>query len=76
MSRRTSPSTHRPYGIARVVRGWEIPRSTFYAQRTRQARPATGRRGRTSTLDDAALLAAIRTVIAETPFHGEGHRKI
>ena len=76
MSRRTSASTHRPYGIARVVRVWEIPRSTFYAQRTRQAQPATGRRGRTPTLDDAALLAAIRTVITESPFHGEGHRKI
>jgi transposase InsO family protein len=76
MSRRTSPSTHRPYGIARVLRVWELPRSTFYAQRERRAQPATGRRGRTPTLDDAALLAQIRTVIAESPFHGEGHRKI
>jgi hypothetical protein len=76
MSRRTSPSTHRPYGIARVLRVWELPRSTFYAQRERRAQPATGRRGRTPTLDDAALLAQIRAVIAESPFHGEGHRKI
>ena len=76
MSRRTSPSTHRPYGIARVLRVWELPRSTFYAQRERRAQPATGRRGRTPTLDDAALLAQIRVVIAESPFHGEGHRKI
>lgn len=76
MSRRTSPSTHRPYGIARVVRVWELPRSTFYAQRDRRAQPATGRRGRTPTLDDAALLTQIRAVIAESPFHGEGHRKI
>jgi putative transposase len=76
MSRRTSPSTHRPYGIARVLRVWELPRSTFYAQRVRQTHPATGRRGRTPTLDDAALLTQIRAVIAESPFHGEGHRKI
>ena len=76
MSRRTSPSTHRPYGIARVLRVWELSRSTFYAQRERRAHPATGRRGRTPTLDDAALLAQIRAVIAESPFHGEGHRKI
>jgi len=27
-------------------------------------------------VDDATLLAHIRTVIAESPFHGEGHRKI
>lgn len=76
MSRRTSPSTHRPYGIARVLRVWDLSRSTFYAQRARRAHPASGRRGRTPTLDDAALLAQIRAVIAESPFHGEGHRKI
>jgi transposase InsO family protein len=76
MSRRTSPSTHQRYGIARVLRVWELPRSTFYAQRERRAQPATGRRGRTPTLDDAALLVQIRAVIAESPFHGEGHRKI
>jgi len=76
MSRRISPSTHRPYGIARVLRVWELPRSTFYAQRERRAHPATGRWGRTPTLDDAALLVQIRAVIAESPFHGEGHRKI
>lgn len=74
MSRRTSPSTDRPYGIARVL--WELPSSTFYAQRERRAQPATGRRGRTPILDDTALLAQIRAVIAESPFHGEGHRKI
>lgn len=76
MSRQTSPSTHRPYGIARVLRVWELPRSTFYARRERRVQPATGRRGRTPTLDDAALLVQIRAVIAESPFHGEGHRKI
>jgi len=76
MSRRISPSTHRPYGIARVLRVWDLPRSTFYAQRDRRAQPATGRRGRPPTLDDAALLEQIRVVIAQSPFHGEGHRKI
>lgn len=76
MSRRTSPSTHRPEGIARVLRVWDLPRSTFYARRERRAQPATRRRGRTPTVDDAALLVQIRAVIAESPFHGEGHRKI
>jgi transposase InsO family protein len=76
MSQQASPSTHRPYGLARVLRVWEMPRSTFYAQRTRRAEPATGRRGRTPILDDAALLVQIRQIIAESPFHGEGHRKI
>jgi transposase InsO family protein len=76
MSQQTSPSTQRPYGIARVLRIWDLPRATFYAQRERRAQPATGRRGRTPTLDDATLLAQIRAVIVESPFHGEGHRKI
>ena len=76
MSGQTSPSTHYRYGITRVLRVWELPRSTFYAQRVQRAEPATGRRGRTPTLDDAALLAQIRVVIADSPFHGEGHRKI
>jgi transposase InsO family protein len=58
------------------LRVWELPRSTFYAQHARRAQPATGRRGRPPTLDDATLLAHIRVVIAESPFHGEGHRKI
>ena len=35
MSHETSPSTHRPYGIARVTRVWQVPRSTVYAQRNR-----------------------------------------
>jgi putative transposase len=76
MSQQPSPSTQKRYGIMRVLQVWELPRSTFYAQRVRRAQPATGRRGRTPIPDDAALLVQIRAVIAESPFHGEGHRKI
>jgi putative transposase len=76
MSRRTSTSTGRPYGVTRVLHVWELPRSTFYAQRERRTSPATARRGRPPRVDDVTLLAHIRTVIAESPFHGEGHRKI
>jgi hypothetical protein len=76
MSRQTSPSTHQRYGVVRVLRVWKLPRSTFYAQRRRRAQPATGRRGRTPVLDDPALLVQIRAVIAESPSHGEGHRKV
>ena len=31
----TSPSTGRRYGIAQVCRIWEVPRSSFYAERRR-----------------------------------------
>jgi transposase InsO family protein len=77
MSQQVSPSTQQRYGRARVMRVWELSRSTFYARRHRrdQPRPAASR-GRRPTLDDAALLDQIRAVIAESPFTGEGHRKI
>lgn len=61
--------------ITRELRVGALPRSTFYAQAAR-TQPSTGRRGRTPTLEDAALLTQIRPVIAESPFHGEGHPKI
>jgi putative transposase len=77
MSQQPSPSTHQPYGVARVIRVWDLSRSTFYARRARrQARPTPRRRRRPPRLDDAALLEQIRAVIAESPFTGEGHRKI
>ena len=77
MSHETSPSTHRPYGIARVTRVWQVPRSTVYAQRTRRDRPTpAAKRGPKPPQSDAELTAAVRAVIAASPFHGEGHRKI
>ena len=77
MSHETSPSTHRPYGIARVTRVWQVPRSTVYAQRNRRARPTpVAKRGPKPPQSDTELTAAVRAVIAASPFHGEGHRKI
>ena len=77
MRHETSPSTHRPYGIARVTRVWQVPRSTVYAQRNRRARPTpVAKRGPKPPQSDAELTAAVRAVIAASPFHGEGHRKI
>jgi len=77
MSQQPSPSTQQPYGVARVIRVWDLSRSTFYArQRCRDHPPTPPRRGRPPVLDDTALLAQIRAVIADSPFTGEGHRKI
>ena len=59
---------------------WERSRSALYARRARAhhhrlgARPA--RRGPPPRQSDAQLLAAIRTDLARSPFHGEGHRKV
>lgn len=78
MSQTSSPSTQHPYGLARVCRVWEIPRSTVYAATARQAEPARvpARRGPKPRWSDAALLEAIRGVLSATPFVGEGHRKV
>jgi transposase InsO family protein len=77
MSRETSPSTHRPYGIVRVTRVWGVPRSTIYAQRDRRdTTTPLARRGPKTPWSDAELTTRIRTCITESPFHGEGHRKV
>ena len=80
MSRATSATAGRRYGLERVCRTWERSRSALYARRARFERPARGarpaRRGPTPALSDAQLLAAIRTDLARSPFQGEGHRKV
>src|SRR5947209_10255596 len=75
----TSPSTGRGYGIAEVCRIWDVPRSSFYADRRRADTmtpvPAQ-RRGPKPVVSDDALLAAIRADLARSPWQGEGHRKV
>lgn len=76
MSAAISPSTHRPYGVQRVCRIWNLPRSSFYrASRPTNCAPAKPR-GPKPPVDDASLLAAIRADLAASPFSGEGHRKV
>ncbi len=38
--------------------------------------PSRRKRGPRTPLDDAALLGEIRAVLAASPFHTEGHRKV
>ncbi|HVG93509.1 MAG TPA: IS3 family transposase, partial [Planctomycetota bacterium] len=78
MSQASSISVRRPYGLARVCRVLEVARSTVYARRDRVegARPA-GRPGpKRGIVPDEDLLAMIREVLAASPFHGEGYRKV
>ncbi|MCS7044586.1 MAG: integrase core domain-containing protein [Bryobacteraceae bacterium] len=77
MSQAQSPSTGRKNWWARVLAVWGQPRSTYYArqQRARQA-AALLRRGPKTKHTDAELLENIRAILAASPFHGEGHRKI
>ena len=77
MSRASSPSSGRRYGMARVCQLWEVPRSTVYARRARASRPAqpAAKRGPKGAGTDAALTEQIRAVLARSPFIGEGYRK-
>lgn len=84
MSQARSPATGRAYGVRRVCRVWGVARSTFYEQKA--AASGWSRPSRHLAvhpppwLSDGELLAAIRTVIAETErdleFYGEGYRKV
>jgi putative transposase len=80
MSREISEVVGKPYGLERVCRILDFPRSTIYA---RQARESTRviplhpmRRGPKPTVPDADLLTAIRADLQASPFTGEGHRKV
>jgi putative transposase len=74
MSRVISPVTGKPYGLAAVCRAWRLARSGVY--RHRSPPPARQRRGPLGAMSDDALTTAIQGVLAASPFHGEGHRKV
>jgi len=80
MSRETSEATGKPYGLQRVCRVLEFPRSTIYAQQAKESTKVLPlhpvRRGPKPKIPDVELLAAIRTDLETSPFVGEGHRKV
>ena len=76
MSRVVSSSTKRPYGILRVTRIWGTSRATMYRHRGHDEPRPRRRPGPVGPLPDAALVEAIRKLLAESPFHGEGYRKV
>ena len=74
MSRQVSPSTERVYGLQRVTRIWGISRATIY--RHRREPVARKRPGPQGAMADGDLVAAIRQLLTDSPFHGEGYRKL
>ena len=74
MSRTISPATGKPYGLATVCRVWRLARSSVY--RHLSVPPTAQRRGPLGAMSDDALTTAIEGVLAASPFHGEGHRKV
>lgn len=78
MSRTSSPSAMRPYGLARVCRIWRCGRATVYRHRQAETRPSPPRRrpGPLGPMSDTALAGRIARLLADSPFHGEGYRKV
>jgi putative transposase len=78
MSTVISISTRRRYGVARVCRVWGVARSGLYRHRRAAELPPAPRcrPGPQGPMPDAGLVEAIRQVLAESPFHGEGYRKV
>lgn len=76
MSRAVSPSSKKPYGVARVIAIWGLARSSYYAARQREQHPrAPGKRG-PQRLSDEDVVREVRRVLEESVFHGEGYRKV
>jgi transposase InsO family protein len=78
MSQTTSVGVGKPYGLQRVCRVLDFPRSTIYAQQAaaKVVPLCPQRRGPKPRVADADLLTAIRADLAASPFTGEGHRKV
>ena len=81
MSQTQSSSRKRPYGLQRVCRGWQFPRSTVNEHRRRAAlnpeeRPEPKKRGPQGPCTDDQLAEKIRELLKASPFHGEGYRKM
>lgn len=55
---------------------WRVSRSTVYAHRAHPVAAVPTKRGPRTPLDDARLVTEIRAVLAASPFHTEGHRKV
>ena len=75
MSRQVSPSTERTYGLQRVTRVWRVSRATVCRHRRPEA-VTRKRPGPLGPMADEALVPTIRQLLANSPFHGEGYRKL
>ena len=77
MSAAISPTTGKAYGVQRVCRAWELPRSSFYGRIARKAvSPVLLKRGPKTLLADDEVLALIKADLETSCFIGEGHRKV
>jgi putative transposase len=74
MSNTTSPVAGRRYGLTLVCKVFDLCRSAYYARRHQES---TGlKKGPKSTVTDELLLERIQEDLKQSPFKGEGHRKV
>jgi putative transposase len=76
MSRRISPATGQAYGLQRVTRLWRVSRATVYRHRHGSDAVARKRPGPLGAMSDEELVRATRQLLTDSPFHGEGYRKL
>ena len=76
MSRQVSPSTVRVYGLQRVTQIWGVSRATVYRHRHQPEVIERRRPGPLGAMADEELVRAIRRLLQDSPFHGEGYRKL
>src|SRR5262245_61569084 len=78
MSGAVSSATGRRYPLTMICAVFRVARSTVYRTMTPAISmpPVAVKRGPKTRWSDTEIVAAIRAVLAATPFHGEGYRKI
>src|SRR4051794_473565 len=76
MSRQVSPSVGKIYGLQRVTRIWGVSRATIYRHRHRLDDVRCPRPGPLGAMADKDLVVEIRQLLQDSPFHGEGYRKL
>lgn len=76
MSETQSVSAKCPLCRRRICQFSGKPRSSFYYAPVPPTTGAPGRRGPKPNVSDADVLSSIRRVLRESPFLGEGHRKV
>src|SRR4029453_12679404 len=71
-----SPSTGRRYPLTMVCAVFRVARSTVYAAPAPRPAVTPGKRGPKAGTTAAELVGGTAAVLAATPFHGEGYRKV
>jgi putative transposase len=73
-----SPSIGRRYPLTMICAAFRVPRSTVYLGMAPASAASVilAKRGPKTRVNDVTVVEAIRAVLATSPFHGEGYRKI